>query len=202
METKYLPAAVVATALPQLQRAIAAGDPTAFAAIKEWGFESIARVYDPDPLLRPHHYLLKKFAETEWRRMLEHHERRLKEILLQKTEEAWAADLDERILDRRHQHQEARRRDSLGWDKGQRIDELTTVESFRTDEQIRLAKALREINGPTDGYDGYDPTRVAREMQAEIAAVENDPSLTNEQRHRRIEAIQRSFEAAKQRPGR
>ena len=92
MNTKYLPPAVVSAALPKIHEAVAMGDPTALAAIKQWGFESIARVYDPDPIFRPHHYLLKKRAETEWRRMLEGHERRLKEILLQKSEEAWSAE--------------------------------------------------------------------------------------------------------------
>lgn len=133
METKYLPAAVLTHALPQLQRAVSMGSPDALAAVKQWGFETIAHVYDPDPIFRPHHYLMKRRAETEWRHMVEEHERRLKAIVLQKSEEAWAAQLNERVIDIQHKGTETRRRDSAGWDKEQRMDEfLTTRPSRRT----------------------------------------------------------------------
>lgn len=196
MPDNYLPATVVAAALPKLQEAVLLGDPTAFAAIKAWGFESIARVYDPDPLFRPHHYILKKRAETEWRRMLETHERRLKEILLEQAEIAWKEELGERILDRHHDSAERRRRDAAGWDKEQGIDTYQRTTAFGTDERIREARAMAAIN--RQSLDAAPPQKndmdTVREIQAEIAAIERDSSLTSESKHRRTQALNKSIE--------
>ncbi len=196
MSDKYLPATVVAAALPKLQEAVSLGDPTAFEAIKQWGFESIARVYDPDPIFRPHHYILKKRAETEWRRMLEAHERRLKEILVRRAEEAWDKDLGHRIDDRTHQATETRRRDGASWDKEQGIDTYQRTTAFGTDEWIREARAMAAIN--RQSLDAAPPQKndmdTVREIQAEIAAIERDSSLTSESKHRRTQALNKSIE--------
>lgn len=197
-DTKYLPASVVATALPRLQQAVSLGDPTALATIKQWGFESIARVYDPDPIFRPHHYLMKKRAETEWRHMLEAHERRLEKILLEKAEEAWKIELEERILDRQHQGAERRRRDAEGWNRTQRVGEHKDTRGFETDEQIRLARALAEINGPPQRQAPDEPPQVdamerVRQLQAEIARIEADPTLKSAAKHRQTVPLQESI---------
>lgn len=196
MDTKYLPAQVLERALPRLQEAVRSGDPTALEAIKQWGFETIARVYDPDPIFRPHHYILKRRAEAEWRRLLAQHQRRLQEIALAKTEEAWASELDGRILDRKHQGSEARRRDAASWDKEQGIDTYQRTTSFKTDEDIRLARALADINRQASAAVPAPKSDMdtVREIQAEIAALERDSSLTSESKHRRTQALNKSIE--------
>ncbi len=195
MNTKYLPTSVVATALPKIQQAVSLGDPTALETIKQWGFESIARVYDPDPIFRPHHYIIKKRAETEWRHMLEAHERRLKEILLQKAEEAWSLELGERILDRQHQGAERRRRDTEGWNKGLRVSEFKDTRGFETDEQIRLARAMADINGMAQQAQpqAVDPMERVRQLQQEIARIQADPTLTSAMKHRQTVPLQESI---------
>ncbi len=195
MNTKYLPTSVVATALPKIQQAVSLGDPTALETIKQWGFESIARVYDPDPIFRPHHYIIKKRAETEWRHMLEAHERRLKEILLQKAEEAWSLELGERIIDRQHQGAERRRRDTEGWNKELRVSEFKDTRGFETDEQIRLARAMAEINGMAQQAQpqAVDPMERVRQLQQEIARIQADPTLTSAMKHRQTVPLQESI---------
>ncbi len=195
MNTKYLPTSVVATALPKIQQAVSLGDPTALETIKQWGFESIARVYDPDPIFRPHHYIIKKRAETEWRQMLEAHERRLKEILLQKAEEAWSLELGERILDRQHQGAERRRCDTEGWNKELRVSEFKDTRGFETDEQIRLARAMAEINGMAQQAQpqAVDPMERVRQLQQEIARIQADPTLTSAMKHRQTVPLQESI---------
>ncbi len=195
MNTKYLPTSVVATALPKIQQAVSLGDPTALETIKQWGFESIARVYDPDPIFRPHHYIIKKRAETEWRHMLEAHERRLKEILLKKAEEAWSLELGERILDRQHQGAERRRRDTEGWNKELRVSEFKDTRGFETDEQIRLARAMAEINGMAQQAQpqAVDPMERVRQLQQEIARIQADPTLTSAMKHRQTVPLQESI---------
>ncbi len=195
MNTKYLPTSVVATALPKIQQAVSLGDPTALETIKQWGFESIARVYDPDPIFRPHHYIIKKRAETEWRHMLEAHERRLKEILLKKAEEAWSLELGERILDRQHQGAERRRRDTEGWNKGLRVSEFKDTRGFETDEQIRLARAMADINGMAQQAQpqAVDPMERVRQLQQEIARIQADPTLTSAMKHRQTVPLQESI---------
>lgn len=195
MPDNYLPAAVVAAALPKLQEAVLLGDPTALAAIKEWGFESIARVYDPDPIFRPHHYIMKKRAETEWRRMLETHERRLKEILLKQAEIAWEKELGHRIDDRTHQATEDRHHKEEIWNRGQRVGEYKETRSFDTDEQIRLARAQGGISreASADAAPVMDPMERVRWLQREIARIEADPGLTNAMKHRQTEPLQHSI---------
>ncbi len=195
MNTKYLPTSVVATALPKIQQAVSLGDPTALETIKQWGFESIARVYDPDPIFRPHHYIIKKRAETEWRHMLEAHERRLKEILLKKAEEAWSLELGERIIDRQHQGAERRRRDTEGWNKELRVSEFKDTRGFETDEQIRLARAMAEINGMAQQAQPQpvDPMERVRQLQQEIARIQADPTLTSAMKHRQTVPLQESI---------
>lgn len=190
-DQKYLPLAVVNTALPRLQEAVLNSDPTALAAIKAWGFATIARVYDPDPILRPHHYLMKRLAEAEWRRLLHEHERRLRQIMVQKAEEAWTVELDERIADRRFEGAERRRRDTESWNRHQRVGEYIETRGFDTDEQIRLARALAEINGPAQL--AADPQERVRQLEQAIARIENDPTLTSAMKHRRTEPLQQAI---------
>ena len=202
MSDHDLPPEIVSTALPQIHAAVATGDPTALAAIKEWGFASIARIYDPDPIFRPHHYLLKHRAEAEWRRMLAEHERRLKQILLAKSEEAWSAELNERILDRQHQGTERRRRDIESWNRDQRTIEYMDTRSFDTDERIREAQALAGIYGqvapPPPPPDPWDEVR---RIQAEMSRIAQDPTMTSAEKHRQTVPLQQALAQALARLG-
>lgn len=197
---KYLPSAVVTNALPRLQQAVLAGDPDELEAIKAWGFATIARVYDPDPILRPHHYLMKRLAEAEWRGLLREHERRLRQIMVQKAEEAWTVELDERIADRRHVGAERRRRDAEAWNRQERVGEYIETRSFDTDEQLRLARGMAEITGAAQAPT-TDPWQEVARIQAEMSRIANDPTMSNAEKHRQTIPLQQALTQALARAG-
>lgn len=193
-ETKHLPA-VVRNVIPRLQQAALAGDKEAMSDIIQWGYAGIDQEYEPDPIFRPLDYLRKSRAEREWRQIIRATGQQLRTVMTQKQVEAFQYELDRRIDERKFQDVERRRRESLGWDKTQRIDEYKETRGFDTDEQIRLAQAMAQINRQTidAAPPQLDPMERVRQLQQEIARIQGDPALTNAMKHRQTEPLQQSI---------
>ncbi len=196
MSSQDLPA-VVLQRIPEVRRAAASGNAAELEELKRWGFATIEAAYDPHPIFRPHHTVLRELARAEWRRTLHDLDRQLRQVMAQQ-QAAGAAYTGQRQLDEaRYEDAESRRQRSALFDAELRVREHRATRGFETDEQIRLAEALARINGPAQREAAPpDPLQISDRVNAEIGRIHADPTLSYEQKHSMIDTLQKTSQRA------
>jgi len=169
-------------------------DPGYRAQLLQWGLEMIAKEIRPDPIFRPLDYARKLAAEHEWRRVVREGGVEQRRIVA----EAAVVVAQQQIEQIVWQFQEARRRDATTFDSNQRVGEQQQMMSFSTDEEIRKAEALARINAQyqTASPPVEDAFTIAAQFERKIAEVGADPTLSQDEKHRRTLYWQTAMQAA------
>lgn len=183
----YLPPSVQSIS-PRLAQAARDGNAGLWQRIIDSGYQQIAIDYVPDPVYRPHHYLLRWLAKREWGRTIRQTGVLMRQTSARRTVELWDTHWEQEIEDVRHARAEPRRRDSVGFDTDEQIRLARETEQARVEMEIRLMQARATIEGqnrpPTE-----DELTLIKRISAEIAAVQNDPSLSQEQVHQQVKVL-------------
>jgi len=165
-------------------------DPAFREALLQWGLEQIAREIQPDAIFRPLDYPRKLAAEREWRKVVREQGREQRALVAgQQTTLAREAFND--IL---FEIAERRRRAALGWDKEQRIDEYKQTTEFATDQEIRKMEAAARLASAHQPPPSPDAFTLIKQIQGEIETIEVNPSLSEEQKHRKTQLLYASLD--------
>ncbi len=161
-------------------------DPAFREALLQWGLEQIAHEIQPDPIFRPLDYGRKLAAEHEWRRVVRD-QGKAQRTLVAGFQTTLAQEAFNDIL---FEIGERRRQSALGWDKEQRIDEFQRTSEWATDQEIRKLEAAARLASAHQPPPPADPMTL---IQFEIEAIDVNPLLSEEQKHRKTQVLYASL---------
>ncbi len=191
MSSEYLPA-TLQHAVPRLQEAARTGDPSVVQRIIDWGYQQIALEYQPDPIFRPHHYMLKWQAERAWAEQIRALGKQMRASTTQRAAEAWDYAHARQIEQQRWRDTEVRRQEAEQFNSDLRVDEHRQIAGYTSDLRIREMEAAARLSGKTQ-EPGEDPLQLIRRINDEITRIEENPSLSYEQKHRATQTLRDSI---------
>ncbi|MDP9357439.1 MAG: hypothetical protein M3R02_19550 [Chloroflexota bacterium] len=200
MSSEFLPA-TLQQAVPRLQEAARSGDPAAVQRIIDWGYQQIALEYQPDPILRPHHYALKWQAERAWAEQIRTLGKQMRTSTTQRAAEAWDYAEARKIEQQRWRDTEGRRQEAEQFNSDLRINEHVQVAGFNSSLRIQEMEAVARLAGQTQAGQApdEDPLQLIRRINDEITRIEENPSLSYEQKHRATQTLRDSIPSLMQR---
>jgi hypothetical protein len=165
-------------------------DPAVREELLNWGLKQIEREIQPDPVFRPLDYLRKEAAEREWRKVVREQGVQHRQLVAG----FHTTMAQEAFNDLLFAIQERRRRYAASWDKEQRIDEFKQTTEIATDQQIRIIQATGAVTQATQPPPPPDPMSLIDQIQAKIDAIDDNPDLAEEQKHRKTQALTASLQ--------
>jgi len=190
-EENKLPAVIVEI-LPAVSQAALSGDLTSLDLADTIARGQIGRSYPQDKdAWRPWNKVNRFLAEKQWDRRLRDERQIAIDVLAAFPARQFAQRVEQTLQQQQFDHQQAQVERSQTFFNDETIRVTTAIRAHETDQRIREAQELARLQ--RNGQQSSDTINVATRYIERLAAIENDPALSDEAKHRRTEILREAL---------